>query len=185
VIVGKEINKYDNHANRVSVKTLLKDSLGVPVPGQIEKGMKVVQLTTYRYDPKNLKTITYYSGANMKTPKRMESFQYDPGENMVEYLETAKGAGKLISIQYDEKKSVVLCEFHNAEGKVIRSVASTYGKNESLAQETDINLLEPDVNKRKRMYKYKYLKDDNISECDVYLGSRRIDKTVYTYEYYK
>jgi len=184
VITRKELLTYDNHANRISFKVLVRDSLALTFPGQNAKGMKMEQLTTYGYDTKNLKTIKHFTGGNAKVPVYTETFQYDLGSNITEYQEIRKGAGKLIAISYDEKKSVVLCEFRSPEGKVTRSVASSYGKNESLVQEIDMNMEQEDLNKRKKTYKYKYFKDDNIAGCEVFWGTRRIERTAYTYESY-
>jgi hypothetical protein len=174
-----EIYKY-NSGNIISIKFGERDS--VQEPGKIK--MHVASSVFYEYDDaKRIKSIKYYKGDKAHL-LRTESFQYDDIGNLTHYTGFPDKKDWTADMKYDDKRSIITCDFKDAEGKLKRSVSSSYGKNESLSQEIDTQFTEGALILQKNIYKYKYLKDDNISGCEIFNGAKRKGKIAYEYQYY-
>ncbi len=169
-----------NTGNLVFIKYGIRDSVSDPAKIKIHVASSVF----FEYDEaKRLKSIKYYTGDKTKLV-RTELFQYDEIGNLIHYTGSAAHPDWTADMKYDDKRSIITYELKDASGKLRRSVASSYGKSESLAQEIETLSSEGTAIPLKNIYKYKYLKDDNISVCDQYSGTKHKGKITYEYEYY-
>jgi hypothetical protein len=180
----KEIYKYDNQGLLTMLTHFQREPVSDTSKAVSPPKMRIDQTINYFYDVmKRMTEVKHFTG-KAKTPRQVETYQYDPVGNMIEYSDNRAPQGGKITITYDAKNSVVFCEFRNSTGVLIRSVGSTYASHENLVQEIDSDLQGKDLIKHKKIYKYKYFKDDNISGSEVFIGTNRIEKISYIYEFY-
>jgi hypothetical protein len=176
----KEVYIYDG-SRLSSIRFETRDSGAA----HTEDKMHIASVTQFIYDDaQRIKIIKYFIG-NSERLKRTESFDYDSRGNLIHYRGLVDKPAWTVEMKYDEKQSVILCEFIDGNKNLKRSIATTYDQAGNLSQETDSSFDNDHHLIQKKVFKYRYSADFSLSSCEHMIDNRHVAKINYKYKFYK